>query len=90
MPGPVYKRAAEVMEAELGDELVALDVQSGSSFALNEVAASVWRRLSEPRSFEQLRDELVSDYDVPVEQCTRELHQLLDDLAEKGLVEKTD
>lgn len=78
------------MEAQLGDELVALDVRSGASFALNEVGASVWRSLSEPKSFEELRDKLLGDYQVPFEQCTRDLNELLDDLAEKGLVQKID
>ena len=34
------------MEAELGEELVALDPQAGNCFGFNEVAAWVWRRLA--------------------------------------------
>lgn len=88
MTSLLYKRAAEVIETEVGNEVVALDLQSGTCFALNEIAASVWRSLSEPRNFEDLRDGLLDAYEVPVEQCTIDLEELLDDLAEKGLVQK--
>ena len=51
----MYRRAIDLMEAELGDELVALDPKAGECFGFNGVATSVWRILEEPRSFEQLR-----------------------------------
>ena len=76
------------MDADVGDELVALDVQTGTCFGFNLVAASVWRSLSSPKNFDQLRDELLADFDVSAEQCTRELEELLDDLTAKGLIEQ--
>lgn len=81
-----YKRAAELMEAELGDELVALDANAGECFGFNSVATSVWRQLDQPRSLEQIKDALLREYDVDPDQCERELHELLDDLSGKGLV----
>ena len=86
MTSPVYERLADLMEAELGDELVALDPDGGKCFGFNNVATSVWRHLEEPKTFDQLRDALLEEYDVDQEQCTRELKELLDDLSEKGLV----
>ena len=86
MKSPVYKRLTDVMEAELGDEIVALDTNRGQCFGFNSVAASVWRHLQEPKTFEQLRDALVNEYEVDAEQCARELRGLLDNLSEKGLV----
>jgi hypothetical protein len=78
------------MEAELGDELVALDPEAGECFGFNSVAASVWRQLEQPRSFEQLREALLSEYEVPSGECERELAGLLDELAAKGLVTSID
>lgn len=90
MTGPLYSHASNVVDAEVGDELVVLDVNSGGTFALNEVAATIWRGLAQPMSFEELRELLLATYDVPHDQCTRELQQLLDDLTEKGLVRTSD
>jgi hypothetical protein len=86
VPGAVYERTAEFMEADLGDELVALDPKAGECFGFNAVATSVWRQLEQPRTFEQLRDALLAEYEVGPEQCTRELEELLDDLTNRGLL----
>jgi hypothetical protein len=82
----VYRRSANLMEADIGNELVALDPKGGSCFGFNEVATWVWRRLEKPASFDQLREELLADYDVTAEQCTEELAELLADMTAKGLV----
>jgi hypothetical protein len=82
----VYRRAVDLMEANVGDELVALDARAGQCFGFNGVATSVWKRLEHPRSFEQLRDALLADYEVGSHQCSVELAELLDDLVLKGLI----
>lgn len=74
------------MEAEIGDELVALAPAEGECFGFNDVATAIWRSLESPKSFEQLRDELLDSYEVSREQCTSELRELLDDMIGKGLV----
>lgn len=84
--GLTYERAMEVIEAGIGSDLVAMDVERGDCFGFNAVAASVWRALEMPRTFAELRDALLDEYDVTAEQCTAELEDLLDDLVAKGLV----
>jgi hypothetical protein len=74
------------MEAELGDELVALDPNAGDCFGFNSVATSVWRQLQEPRTFEELRDALLQEYEVDQQRCARELQELLDDMSARGLI----
>ena len=89
MAEPLYQRATTLLEAELGEELVALDADAGVCFGFNEVAATVWRRLEQPRSFEELRQALLAEYEVTSEQCTEELDALLNDLIAKGLICRT-
>jgi hypothetical protein len=83
----IYRRAVELLEADVSDELVALDPTKGNCFGLNAVAKDVWRKLETPKSFDDLRSELLAEYDVGEEQCTEELKALLFDLAEQGLIE---
>jgi hypothetical protein len=85
-PEMTYERAIEVIEAEIGSDLVAMDVQVGQCFGFNAVAASVWRELETPKRFNELRDVLLGEYDVGDERCSTELRELLDDLVAKGLV----
>jgi Coenzyme PQQ synthesis protein D (PqqD) len=84
--GQVYRRAAKLMEADVGDELLALDPERGHCIGFNEVAAWVWRRLAEPASFDQLRDGLLAEYEVDPNQCAAELRELLDELVKRGLI----
>lgn len=84
----MYERATELLEADLGDELVALDPVEGNCFGFNGVATVVWKHLDQPRSFEELRRLLLVEYRVDEEQCGIELQQLIDDLIDKGLVRK--
>jgi hypothetical protein len=86
MPDRVYKRSSEILEAAIGSELVTLDVKTGDCFGFNEVAATIWTALATPRTFEELKDQLVSEYDISAEECSAELGTLLEELVEKGLV----
>jgi len=87
MSGITYRRAAQLMEAEFGNEMVALDTQRGDCFGFNAVAKDVWQSLATPKTFDQLRDELLDQYEVSEEQCASDLRGLLDELSEKGWIE---
>ena len=82
----VYERSAKLLEAEVGSELVALNIEAGHCLGFNDVATSVWRLLRQPRSLEDLRSALLEEYEVGFEQCTTELEELLRDMAGLGLI----
>jgi Coenzyme PQQ synthesis protein D (PqqD) len=86
MNEPLYERSTELLEANLGDELVALDAEGGNCFGFNSVATFVWRQLASPKIFAELRDRLIAEYEVTPEQCAEELQELLDALIEKRLI----
>ena len=82
----IYQRKAELLEAEVATDIVALDLVAGKCFGFNEVAAAVWRYLSEPRSFEEIELHLRHEFDVEANQCASELKELLKDMESKGLI----
>jgi len=82
----VYQRAVELLEADIGDELVALEPRAGLCFGFNPVATSVWQHLDAPRSFDEIKARLLAEYEVNEQQCTAELEVLLSHLLEKGLI----
>src|SRR5215213_4326029 len=86
MNEPLYERSTQLLEASLGDEWVALDAEGGQCFGFNSVATFVWRQLASPKTLAELRQTLVTEYDVSTEQCTEELQELLDTLIEKRLI----
>jgi hypothetical protein len=82
----IYERATELMEAEVGDELVALQPDLGLCFGFNSVATAVWHHLKTPKSSEELIAELLSEYEVDEPQCAAELGELLSRMTEHGLI----
>lgn len=88
MDDPIYRRSVELLEADINDELVALEPSQGSCFGFNAVAKDVWRKLDEPRSFAALRDYLLGEYEVAADQCSSELRGLLDEMEQAKLIER--
>lgn len=88
MSNQVYRRTVELLEADINDELVALEPALGACFGFNSVAKDVWRKLETPRTFDDLRNDLLAEYDVGEEQCTEELRELLDHMTQAKLIER--
>jgi hypothetical protein len=82
----LYRRNVELLEAHVNEELVALDPHKGTCYGFNGVATEVWRKLVNPKTFDQIEAELLVEYDVPPAQCTEELKALLTDLEQRGLI----
>jgi len=58
-------------------------------YTLNEVGSRVWTLLEAPQSVQEIAAALCEEYDVPQEQLTRDLVELLDELQASGLVRTT-
>lgn len=86
MTTALYERMTTLLEAKLGDELVALDVDRGVCFGFNHVATRVWQYLSTPKSFDELKQLLLDEFAVSSEQCAMELGELLESMVGRGLI----
>jgi len=75
------------MEAELGDELVALDERRGLCFGFSSVATDVWRLLEKPRTLDELVMGLREQYEVGERQCRDDVRDLLDDMLREGVID---
>lgn len=92
----VFKKNSKVVasqnpvSANLAGEAVILDPDSGMYYGLNEVGARVWELIQDPKTVDEIRDALLTEYEVKPERCERDLFALLQNLADKGLVEIDD
>lgn len=89
MSGPTYKRAEQAIFAEVGSDIVALNVERGQSYGMEEVAATVWQLLARPLTSGQLCAELLALYEVDPAVCRAEVDALLADFEAEGLIERT-
>jgi hypothetical protein len=89
MSEPVYKRSEKALVADVGDDIVALNIERGFTYGMTGVTAEVWQLLSQPRDLTNLCDELLNRYEVDAKTCREEVSQLLDEMTAEGLLELT-
>ncbi len=73
--------------SNVGDEIVILNPQNGQYYGLNPLGARIWTLIQEPTLVSQVRDTLLAEYEVAVEECERDLLEILENLAAQGLIE---
>jgi hypothetical protein len=79
--------AREQVSSELAGEYVILNLNAGVYHGLEATGARVWQLIQEPRRVCDIRDLLIDEYDVEADRCERDLLELLEDLANHGLLE---
>tara|TARA_Y100001935_G_scaffold39697_1_gene31864 strand:- start:355 stop:642 length:288 start_codon:yes stop_codon:yes gene_type:complete len=70
-----------------GDSAIMLDLKSGIYFELNEVGLLIVDNLSSFKSFEEINELIIENFDVDKEQCKLDLNLFLNDLYERYLIE---
>lgn len=78
--------APDVLFRELEGEAVMLDLGSERYYGLDEVGARIWQLLEEHHDVETVITQMLAEYEVDEEQLRRDLAQLIDNLADAGLV----
>lgn len=71
----------------LSDEAVILHLEEGVYYGLNAVASRIWTLVQEPRTIRELRDSLLSEFEIEESRCTRDLIDLLGQLQRWGLID---
>lgn len=78
------------VSTEVDGESVILNLDQSVYYGLDEVGARVWELISEPRTLNEVRDQIVEIYEVDPARCESDLRTLLSDLADAGLIEVSD
>jgi hypothetical protein len=79
--------AKEQVSCPLGEESAVLNLKNSVYYGLDSVGARVWTLLQQPRSVGELRDTLLSEYDVEARRCEQDLLALLETMRNEGLIE---
>lgn len=75
------------ISSQVHDEVVILDLQRGEYHGLEGIGPRVWELLQKPLKVRDIRDIILSEYDVPADVCEKDLLQVLSDLKSRGLVD---
>jgi hypothetical protein len=79
--------AKEQVSCPLGAEAAVLNLKNSVYYGLDSVGARVWTLLQQPRSVGELRDTLLSEYEVEARRCEQDLLALLESMRSEGLIE---
>ncbi len=72
--------------SELLGEAVILELKSGVYYGLNETGSLIWDLIQQSKNLEEIRDVILEEYDIEPELCVNYIFELIEDLANKGLV----
>lgn len=82
------RASPQQISCNVADEAVLLSMLDGEYYGLNEVAASIWRQIQEPRTVLQVRDALLLEYyDIEKEECERAVLGFLSEMISLKLVD---
>lgn len=77
---------SQVKARQVGDETVILDLASGTYFGLDPVGARIWQLMGEGRTFGEICDVLLDEYDVTREALEHDVIELADKLLAQKLI----
>jgi hypothetical protein len=75
-----------VISRDLEGETVMLNLDTGIYFGLDPVGTVVWKHLQDALALREVRDRLVSEFDVTSDTATADLLRLAEQLVARGLV----
>jgi len=77
---------ADVVARSVGDEMVLLDLASGTYYSLNGVGALIWRQLEERRSPAEIVEAVAEQYAIDQETARADAERFLAQVAQAGLL----
>jgi hypothetical protein len=77
----------EQISSSLDEESVVINLKSGVYYGFNPVGTRIWDLIQSPKTLDELKAILISEYEVEPDQCDRDLVTMFRDLEAAGLIE---
>ncbi len=77
----------QVLFRDLDGESVLLHLGSGQYFGLAEVGTLIWHLLVEGRSLDEIKEEIVAEYEASAEEVKNDVLRIVEELSQNGLLE---
>ena len=88
MTEPRYQRHADLRLTSLEGEGVVLHLKARRYFSVNETGLTILEALKEPRTFQQLVDAILAEYDVTPAMAAETTRAFLDQCLASAVVEE--
>ena len=81
-----YQRNAALLHSTVGGDVVALDIDRGRCFGMEEVGARIWELLAAPVTVATICEKLTTEYDVDATTCATEVGEFIRQAISEGVV----
>ena len=81
-----FVAAPDQVSSELAGESVILNLKTGLYFGLNEVGAKIWEQIQSPKTFQEICNAIIAEYEVSEEECKKDVEELLEEMITAQLV----
>lgn len=88
--GTRLRRKAAVVSADVADDAILLDIDSGYFFQLNRTGTRIWSFVEAPQTLGALCDHMATQYRVDTDTCRGDVVAFVADLIERGVLEVAD
>jgi hypothetical protein len=85
-PATMVVRSDGLIEAEIENEIVALNIEKGTCYGLNRVGSRIWKLLADPIRIGDICAQLLIEFKVEPSVCQRQVLDLLEELRGEGLI----
>lgn len=86
----MLRRKAAVVGADVADDAILLDIDTGYFFQLNVTGAKIWAFVEQPQTLGALTDHMAASYKVDAETCRSDVAEFVADLIDRGVLEIAD
>lgn len=86
-PNSRIKVSEDQVSSYVAGEAVILNLKTGTYHSLNSVGARIWQLIQEPQMMRDILNTIVTEYDVEISVCERDLQELLNQLESAHLIE---
>jgi len=79
--------SSQQVSCDVADEAVLLSMHDGEYYGLNEVAATIWKLVQQPRTVLEIRDALLDEYtDIHADDCQSAVLEFLGEMISLQMV----
>lgn len=79
-------RDKDIIFSELDGEAVMVSLDHGEYYGINPIGTRIWNEIKTPRKVSELCEILMSDFNVTLEQCSKDVLIFLNTMGVKGIV----
>ena len=86
----VVRRRSDLMSADVDEDVVMVNVETGFYYAASDVAREIWQAIEGPTRISDLIDDLVAAYDVARPECEEQTLAFLETMLAEQLLKVDD